>query len=392
MTQALSRAVMIGLLTAACASDGGEEVCSEAGGRTCTWAGVGHAGFNGDGRALRKSTLYWPVDVTFTSSGEAYVLDWNNHRVRHVAQDGTLETVIGTDFVGDGDPVQADLLPPGKPGTTVDLNHPTQLVELVDGDLMLVAWHNHKLRNYDPATGLVYVLCGRDAGFDGDGGPASDAVARLNQPSGAAVAPDGTIYLVDQRNQRIRRLAADDAMTMSTVAGDGMAGFAGDGGPPLTARFNFPAGGNPPPAGTVTLDDAGRLYVSDTLNHRIRRLDFTADTVETVAGDGNAGFAGDDGPATSASLNNPRDVAIGPDGRLYIADERNHRIRAVDLDTGLITTVMGTGEAGDGEDGLPPQETALNRPAGVAFDGDGRLYVADTLNNRIRRVQLEEAP
>jgi sugar lactone lactonase YvrE len=364
-----------------------EQVCDEADGVACVWAGTYRAGFNGDGQPLTESALYWPVDVTFTQDGQAYVLDWNNHRVRRVTDEGVFETVIGTDFVGDGDPLEADLVAPGVPGTSIALNHPTQLLEDADGGLLLMAWHNHKLRRYDPTTGLAYVMCGRGAGFDGDG-LVLDEATRLNQPSGGVYAPDGSLYVLDQRNQRVRRIDAEGVI--DTVVGTGEPGFGGDGGSPLQAQLRLPAGSNPPPAGTLTLDAQGRLYVSDTLNHRVRRVDFSADLIETVAGDGEARYRGDGGPAVEASLDNPRDLAIGPDGRLYIADENNHRIRAVDLDSGIITTVMGTGERGEGAEGLPPLQTDLAHPVGVAFDAQGRLYVSDMLNNVIRRVALNE--
>ena len=385
----MTKATLLGLLvTSVTGCDEGEAPCSDAPGVTCVWAGTFRAGFNGEDLPLTESQMYWPVDVTFTQAGDAYVMDWNNHRVRRVTDEQTFETVIGTDFVGDGDALMQDLEAPGVPGTSIDLNHPTQLLETPEGDMLLVAWHNHKLRRFDPETGLVHVTCGRGAGYEGDGGPASDAATRLNQPSGGVFADDGSLYLLDQRNQRVRRI--DPAGVIDTVVGTGEAGFSGDGGPPLQAQLSLPTGSNPPPAGTVTLDEQGRLYIADTLNHRIRRVDFAADRIETVAGNGTPGFGGDDGPGTEASLHNPRDITVGPDGRLYIADEGNHRIRALDLESGTITTVMGTGEAGRGEDGLPPLQTALERPAGVAFDAQGRLYVSDTNNHVIRRVMLEE--
>ena len=380
-------AMLCGALTIGAFGCESETPCDESRGVACVWAGTFRAGFNGDERPLAESQLYWPVDVSFTSNGDPYVLDWNNHRVRRVTEQGTFETVIGTDFVGDGDPLEGDLVPPGVPGTHISLNHPTQLLEEPDGSLLLVAWHNHKLRRFDPATGLVYVVCGRGAGFEGDGA-ALDETTRLNQPSGGVMASDGSLFLLDQRNQRVRRV--DPSGVIETVVGTGESGFDGDGGPPLEAMLNLPKGSNPPPAGTLTLDAQGRLYIADTLNHRIRRVDFANDLIETVAGDGQARFGGDGGPATQASINNPRDLAIGPDGRLYVADEGNHRVRAVDLETGVITTVMGTGQPGQGADGLPPRETDLSKPAGVAFDHEGRLYVSDTDNNVIRRIALEE--
>ena len=130
-----------------------------------------------------------------------------------------------------------------------------------------------------------------------------------------------------------------------------------------------------------------RLYIVDTENQRIRRVDFAADIIETVAGNGTPGFSGDGGPATEASLAWPRDVAIGPDGRLYIADTDNHRIRVVDLATGIITHLRGQRRRATSRgDGGMPTAASLQRPWGITFDGDGNLYIADTLNNRIRMV------
>ncbi len=364
--------------------DGPVSFCSETPGSICTWAGTGDAGWDGDGQPLLESKFYWPVDLTITPSGHVYILDWNNHRVRHVTAQSTFETVIGTDFVGDGPPDFSDQVSPGAPGTTVNLNHPTHLVPLPDGTLLLTAWHNHKLRTYDPTTGLVFVISGAGAGFGGDGGPATDAL--LNQSSQTVVGPDGSLYILDQRNQRVRRIAPDG--TMSTVVGTGDAGFAGDGGPPLSAQMQMPSGSNPPPGGAVAFDDEGRLYISDALNHRIRRVDFQLDLIETIAGNGLAGFSGDGGPAVAASLYNPRDIVFGPDNRLYVADELNHRVRAIDLTTGTITTVAGNGVAAFIGDGGPATTSSLYRPAGLEFDAEGHLYIADTYNHRIRRVTL----
>ena len=364
-----------------------QSLCSDLAGTICTWAGTGKQGWDGDGQPLLSSRFYWPVDLTITSIGEIYVLDWNNHRVRRATEDGTLETVIGADFVGDGPYDESDQIPPGAPGPTVLLNHPTHLLPLPDGMLLLTAWHNHKLRTYDPATGLVQVMCGADPGFEGDGGPARSAL--LSQPSQTVQGPDAGLYILDQRNQRVRRIAPDDG-TISTVVGTGEAGFGGDGGPPLEAQIHMPAGSNPPPAGALFFGPHGRLYISDCLNYRIRRVDFGANLIETVAGNGIAGFAGDGGDALDASFDNPRDIQFGPDGRLYIADEFNHRIRALDLSTGIITTVAGNGLAGFSGDGGPAGQASLNRPAGIEFDAQGRLYIADTYNHRIRRVTLPE--
>lgn len=360
--------------------------CGDEPGVICTWAGTGDPGFDGDGQPLQTAQFYWPIDLTIAADGTAYILDWNNHRVRRTAPTGTLETAIGTDFVGDGPYDESDQIAPGAPGGEVHLNHPTHLLPLRDGHLLLSSWHNHKLRLYDPDSGLIQVICGGTAGFAGDGGPARQAL--LSQPSQAAEDATGHIYILDQRNQRVRRIDPDGIIT--TVVGTGQAGFSGEGSTPRSAQLHLPDGPNPPPAGSLAIDSQGRLYISDTLNQRVRRADFALDRIETIAGTGAAGYGGDGGPAIQAKLNNPRDIAIGPDGRLYIADEMNHRVRAVDLRDGRIETIAGSGHAGFDGDGKPAIQAALNRPAGLEFDQAGFLYIADTYNHRIRRLLPEE--
>ncbi|PCC72704.1 NHL repeat-containing protein [Nannocystis exedens] len=383
-SQPLLSLLAVVALASACDSDG-PPPCPTTAGTICTWAGDGEAGFNGDDEPLSEARFYWPADVTITRGGQFYILDYNNHQVRLLTEEGTLKTVMGTDFVGDGPFDLSDLTQPGSAGTDINLNHPTQMLEEAGGTLLLVSWHNHKIRRYDPKTGKAYVICGRGAGYAGDGGRVDDPDARLNQPSGGVLDEDGNLYLLDQRNQRIRLLSADGSM-LTTVAGSGEMGYDGDGGAPMAAKFHFPPGSNPPPAGTLALDAEGRLYVADTLNHAIRRVDFAADTIETVAGTGEAGYGGDGGPGTAAKLNNPRDIEFGPDGRLYIADELNHRVRALDVESGVITTVAGNGRAEFSGDRGPAVDAGLNRPTGVAFDADGTLYISDSHNHRVRTV------
>lgn len=354
-------------------------------GTTCTWAGNGDPAFNGDGLPAALTSFYWPVDLDFAPDGRGYVIDWQNHRVRRVLADGTFQTVVGTDLLGDGPPDGSDATPAGALGTTVELNHPTDLVFLPDGTMLLAAWHNHKIRRYSPTTGLVHVACGAGPGDSPQ--PIVAARGLLNQPKSVAVDIEGTVYVADSRNQRIRTIKNIDGQeVLSSVAGSGMIGAA-DGSSPLEAQFFMQERNeNPEPGGSITVDQQGRIYLADTFNQKIRRIDLAANTVTTIAGNGTRGFSGDGGPATEAALNRPRDLELGPDGRLYIADTDNHRVRAVDLTTGVITTVAGDGERRFHGDGGPALQASYFRPFGIAFDGDGNLYIADTFNNRIRKV------
>jgi sugar lactone lactonase YvrE len=356
-------------------------------GTICTFAGNGEAAFTGEEQPALGTSLYWPIDLEIAADGRAYILDWQNHRVRRLDADGKLRTVIGTDEIGDGPGPGAgnERLAPGIAGTSINLNHPTDIQLSPDGaTLYLASWHNHKIRKLDVATGLAQVACGKGPGFAGDGMPESAAL--FSMPKGIALAPNGDLYVVDTRNLRVRRIVAATS-TVETVAGTGMRGATGDGGGPMQAAFSFQKDGdNPEPGGAIALDAQGRVYVADTQNHRVRRIDLAAGTVETVAGTGTPGAGGDGGPATMAQLAFPQDIELGADGRLFIADTENHVVRAVDPATGIIERVAGNGTPGDGGDGGPAREAGLYRPFGIALDARGDLYIADTRNNLVRKV------
>jgi sugar lactone lactonase YvrE len=212
-------------------------------------------------------------------------------------------------------------------------------------------------------------------GFSGDGGPAISAM--LSDVNGLAADAAGNLYIVDSSNQRVRRVdQATQAIT--TVAGDGIFGFSGDGGPATAARFDDIQG--------VALDLQGDLFIADTYNFRVRKIDQSTGAVKTVAGDGAAVFAGDGGPATLASLRYPCGVALDAQNNIYIADSSNNRIRRVDAMTGIMTTVAGNGNYGFSGDGGPALQGEFRVPYGVAVDSQGNLFIADTANNRIRRV------
>lgn len=382
--------ISVPVLAGAC---GGSDDNCDAAGTACAWAGIGERGFNLGADAHRlESKLYYPEDVTFGPDGRGYIVDWNNHRVRRVETDDTLSTVVGTDYEGDGPPQMEDRLPlcapPGAAGTKVAMNHMTDVEFGPDGKLYIAAWHNNKIRVLDTESGMVTALAGDGYGFQGDGNPACQAL--FNQPKSLAIAGDGTIYTIDQRNVRIREISPDRTM-IKTIAGTGIVGNAGDGGPMDKAEFGFEIGTTPRPAGALVLD--GRtLYVADSLNNRIRRINLDTKVIDCIAGASAApGYSGDGGPALQAQFDFPMDMELGPDGRLYIADRNNHAVRAIDLTSGIVETVAGGRRCNvlDGSncgDGGAALQLGLYEPYGIAFDAGGNLYVADTHNNRVMKV------
>ena len=223
-----------------------------------------------------------------------------------------------------------------------------------------------------PLTGDHWTIDTFAGGEIGDNGPAIQA--RLDTPRWVAVDGAGNLYIADTNFHRIRRV--DPLGTITTVAGTGESGFGGDDGPAIQARLYGPQG--------VAVDSAGNLFIADARNNRIRRV-APSGTITTVAGTGEAGFSGDNGPAVAARMNYPLDVAADRAGNLFIADTDNNRIRRVDA-SGTITTLAGTGEWGLGGDGGPALQARLRSPRGVAVDSAGNLFIADTGNDRIRRV------
>lgn len=370
--------------------------CTDVPGSICTYAGTGERGYNGEGLDRRQTALYWPFDIEFTPTGRVYVIDWNNHKIRKINEDQTLSLVMGA-LIGDGPPDFSDLVAPGALAVETNLNHATDMLELPGGDLLVTVWHNHKYRTIDPDTGLVTVTSGREPGFAGDGGPFKDA--RIDLPMHSILDSRGNLITLVQKNWRIRivrdfvNLRGDGII--DTIVGTGEYGFNGDGLSPLETQVAFPKGPNPEPNGGLLLDATGFLYFADSDNHRIRRVeffdeDYSDGVVTTVVGTGEQGFGGDGGLAIEAQLNFPQDMEWGPDGRMYFADCNNNRVRAVDLTTGIIETVAGTGVEGYTGDGTLAIDAELNRPFGIAFDLDGNLYISDTFNGRIRKMILAE--
>lgn len=354
-------------------------------GHACTWVGVkDEQGYNGDGKHRLETIINQPQDLLFMPDGTVWFTDFNNFLIRRIHPDGTIETMVGsTDPVFPGDGPFDGIPPGGAEGSDWLLNHPTNLILQPDGNVLVVAWHNHKLLTVDPDTGYVKVVCGGGAGFAGDGKEVGPATL-FRQVNDASMDEQGNTYLLDQQNGRIRKIDPNGVIT--TIAGDGTVGHSGDGGPALMAQFSWARGSNPNPSGGLLYHE-GKLYISDTEADVIRVMDLATGMIDAFAGTGEGGDAGDGGPALKAKLNGPRDLEIGPDGDLYFADTDNGKVRAINLATNEIRTVVGTGELGiDDQEGLEATRTRLRRPFGVAFDPDGNLYVMDTLNSRIVKV------
>jgi DNA-binding beta-propeller fold protein YncE len=267
------------------------------------------------------------------------------------------------------------------------LDAPGGIVVAQNGDIYFADSNNHVIRRIDARNGVITTAVGNhdlDAGFSGDDAPATEA--QLDTPDGVAILPDGDLVIADSRNDRIRRVDRATGV-ITTIAGSGVNGYDGDDKPALEAALNTPS--------AVAAAPNGDIYIADTLNYRVRVLDAKTGVIRTVAGDGTPGEperVGDGGPATSAQLNMPSDVAVAPSGDVYIADMHHNRVRKIDVRTGLISTVAGSGIWGYAGDDGPAVEARLAGPAGIALAPDPgaptrlTIFIADFYNQRVRAV------
>ena len=321
-------------------------------------------GFSGDGGPATAALLGGVFGLAVDSSGNLFLADVGNRRVRKVSTDGVITTVAGSGEPGVGGD--------GGPATEAQLGFVSGLAVDDSGNLYIADLEHHRVRRVD-AEGMISTVAGDGrGGYNGDGIPATEA--HLLHPRGLAVDRAGNLYIADAFNHRVRRV---DSMGMiATVVGIGDWGFEGEGGPALEANLRRPE--------ALAVDALDNLYVGDGLNHRVRKVDSTG-AITTVAGSGDWGFDGDGGPALSARLSIPKGLVVDGYGNLYITNEDDHRVRMVSA-SGVITTVAGAHEAGFGGDGGLATRAKLSAPVGLAMDLRGNLYIADRDNHRVRMV------
>lgn len=329
------------------------------------WAGNGSAGFAGDGAAATDAQLNSPFGIALDSSGNLYIADQVNNRIRRRGADGSMSTVAG-----DGTAAYAG---DGSSAAKAQLSTPCGVFVDSSGAIYVADTSNSMVRKFTNGGNISLVAGKQDqAGlFTGDGAAATSA--GLSQPR-AVLVDKGVLYIADSGNDRIRVVSTSG--TIATFAGNGAKGYAGDGLAATDAALYNPQG--------LAIDAAGNLYIADTNNHAVRKVGKDG-IISTVAGTGTRGYSGDGGLATKALLNFPTGVAVDPAGNLFIVDSSNSRIRVV-TPSGSIWTVAGTGNAGDAADGVLAADGALRLPLAIAADASGSVYIADTQNHRIRRL------
>ncbi len=391
-----------------------------------TLVGTGTPGWGGDAGPATDALLNEPKTITLDAEGNLYVADSENHLIRKVdARTGIITTIAGT-FVSadtapaeplrqrpqdDDDPLADPVGQPGDayaqkpdlsgmvryvtgahakgqrfsgdggPAVEAVLNFPSAVAVAEDGTLYIADTWNHRIRRVDPCTGVISTIAGTgQPKCSGDQGLAVHAA--LNEPVALVLDGPDRLYIADQSNNRIRRLDLA-AGVITTVAGTGESGYNGDGAPGPDTALAGPSG--------LAVDQEGNLYIADTFNGRIRKWDQRTGTVETVLG-GTGAFQLIPGEnETSPNLSRPYAIALHPDGRLFMTDNDNHLIRVWDLQKREMSLLAGTGQAEFSGDGKAPRHSSLNYPFGVALDAHGHVYIADTFSHRIRVVVNEPA-
>jgi len=329
-----------------------------------TIAGNGTSGFSGDGGPAVDAKIYYPYNVAVDAGGNIYIADTYNHRIRKIDTSGNISTIAGTGTgYYNGDNILA---------TSAQLNGPADVEVDSDGNIYIADTKNYRIRKIN-TSGYISTVAGNGSyGFSGDGNLA--ILAKLSDPTGIDIDSDGNIYIADMLNHRIRKVDVSSG-NIYTIAGGGTVYYE-DGILATNAGLYQPS--------DVEIDNTGNIYIADSKTHRIRKI-ATDEKIYTVAGTRYSGFEGDNGPATSARINNPLGITLDSSGNLYISDTGNQRIRKVGTDN-IITTIAGDGATGFGGDYGNPLYASFNSPRGIVIKNNSELILADSYNNRIRKI------
>ncbi len=340
-------------------------------GEVVTIAGTGESRYFGDGAAATDAGVGGPFGVAVGPDEAVYVCEIANHVVRRIdPHTGIITTVAGTGEKGtSGD---------GGPATQANLNEPYEVRFDGEGNLFFVDMMAAVVRRVDHETGIIATVAGTGAvGFSGDGGPATEA--RLNRPHSIALDNNHNLYICDIGNHRVRRVDLETD-TITTFAGTGARELTPDGASITGTPLNGPR--------ALAFDGGHNLHLALREGNAVYRLDLSRSTLHHIAGTGQKGSSGDGGPAKQARLSGPKGIALGPHGDVYLADTESHTIRVIRRKTGLIETIVGDGELGDGPDGAA-LSCRLARPHGVFVDSAGNLYIGDSSNHKVRILRAD---
>lgn len=322
-----------------------------------TIAGTGSSGFSGDGEIATSARLNLPFNITFDKSDNIYIADTYNNSIRKIdSETGIISTIIGT----------------ADKKLVSELKTPTGLTFDNYQNLYIADLANLRIRKVNLETGSRMTLVGQRSETE-----APNINASLGGPFNVVFDKIGNLYISINGDSKVSKVDFSTGK-ISTVAGTGVAGFSGDGVLAKESQLSNPTG--------LALDGKGNLFISDSGNERIRKVDLSTGIISTVAGTGVTGFSGDGFEATKTQLSNPLGLAIDKQGDLYVVDRGNNRVRKINMSTGIITTIAGTGEEGYSGDGDLARNAKLSNPTGLAFNNQGDLFVVDRGNNRIRKI------
>lgn len=331
-------------------------------------AGSGLWGMTRDGTPARQASFRIPFRMTVDRTGNIFMSDLGTNSIYRLDRKGMVTQVAGYPGFSHGGFEGED-----TPARYYRLNGPHGIRVRPNGDVVFAERDNSLVREVTASGRLRTIAGNRTNSWGGDGGRAVDAA--LNHPQGVCLDNAGNLYIADTDNHRVRKVTPDGRILL--VAGNGVPSDSGDGGPAERAGLNTPT--------AVGVDANGDLYIADLRNHRIRRV--SGGVITTLAGDGHAGLSGDGEPAAKAMLESPAELALGPDRQLFVLDATSRRIRKIDLASGIITAFAGNGESTTSGDGGPPTKAGLGRPAGIAADAAGNVYVTDLESRQLRIIR-----